>query len=208
MIGSYRIVVGLAWAICVVSGTGCEFKQPPKVVAEVEKRSAYVRALSEREGRHDTWSLNSRHNFSFEEGMSNPVFIDIEPLEPKWFEVVRVSRAIPGTAVRWLNRNAHFRARGDSDMTLTIRGKVDVNQIYTIPRFELIVDGELVVSQVTATNGRFSITTTVPKETVARWIDIYLTFSALQDPVRTVGEPWVARLEAVEWEPVTPTGLQ
>ncbi|MBA3454811.1 MAG: hypothetical protein H0T42_17115 [Deltaproteobacteria bacterium] len=175
----------------------------PEVVAEVTKRNAFVRALSIRENHLDAWSLNSRENLSFEEGMSNPAFLDTSLPEAKWFEVVRAPETVPGNAIRWLNRNVHFRARGDSDMIFAIRGKINVNALFTRPRLELVVDGELTYSQLVDEDGSYSVRVTVPQATVTDWIDIYATFSSLHEPVRAPGEPWVARLEFVEWEPAT-----
>ena len=179
---------------------GC-FEQKPQVVAEFEKRSTFVRQLSEQENKLSGWALNSRHNLVFEDGMSNPMFHDVDAPEPAFFEVRRLAEVVPGTLVRWMNKNVHFRARGDTDMVFAMRGMINLKQVFTQPRLELFIDGELVASQLVGADGRFDVRANVAQATAAEWIDIYAVFSSLQEPERAPGEPFFARLEWVDWEP-------
>ncbi|MDX2092137.1 MAG: hypothetical protein SFX73_30005 [Kofleriaceae bacterium] len=188
--------------------SACTKQQPPEVVDEVRRRAEFVRKLSEREHRLDAWSLNSREDISFEDGMSNPVFIDKDDPEARWFEIVRNPSLRDGDAVRWMNRSVHFRVRGETDMVFEIRGKILTKKVFTHPRIELTIGGELIESKLVDDDGRFTVRTIVSSDLLTDWVDVYVTFSSLQEPSREAGPPEVARLEWVEWEPVGTSSKQ
>jgi len=100
-----------------------------------------------------------------------------------------------------MNRSVHLRVRGDTAMTLSLGGTVNINAVFTRPRLELSLDGALLASTVVGADGTFAVEVRVPAADVAGWADVYLTWTALQDPEREDGEPRVARLERVRWEP-------
>lgn len=171
------------------------------VMAEVKRRSAFVRELAIRESMADAWSLNSRENIFFQDGISNVGFVDFKNPDTQWFEVTRDPSATRGSPVRWMNRSVHLRVRGDEAMTLAFGGKINVYAVFTRPRLELSLDGVLLTSKVVESDGRFSIEVDVEASAIADWADLYLTWSSLQDPERESGVPRVARLEYVRWEP-------
>jgi hypothetical protein len=174
---------------------------PPQVLAELKQRSAYVKGLAEREGFVEAWALNSRDDLSYESGLSNVQFIDPRVSEAHWYDFTPPPGPGPGMPVRWMNHSVHLRVRGDKAMTLSVGGMVNVNAIFTRPRLELSLDGALLASQVVDPEGRFAVSVKIPAADVADWADVYLTWTALQDPEREAGEPKVARLEYVHWEP-------
>ena len=187
-----RFAVLLAIAAC--------GKEPsPKVRAELERRSAYVHALAIREGMEAAWGLNSRDNLSYESGSSNVQFIDPKMSDVRWYDFWPSPSGGRGLPVRWMNKSVHMRVRGDGPMRLELAGTIAINQVFTKPRLEVSLDGALLASQVVDGEGKFSVALTV--RDVADWSDLYLTWTALQDPEKEAGDPRFARLEHVRWEP-------
>jgi len=192
--------IGLVAAIALVGACKGPSKQ---VLAELKARSAYTRALAQREGFPEAWSLNSRDDVSFETGVSNVQFVNPRMADMHWYDIdppyLGELRGIP---VRFMNRSVHIRVRGDGGaMTLALGGKVSVHMVFTKPRLEVSLDGALLASQIVDADGHFAISLTIPAGDVVDWADVYLTWTVLQDPERDAGEPRIARLEYLHWEP-------
>jgi len=171
---------------------------------ESARRSAFVRALAEREGLHDAWSLNSRDNVLFEDGFTGLVFLDGRTDDPTWYEVLHPPSTAPtrGTAARWMYRRAHVRLRGDADMRLVLRGKVNLAATHARPRLDVSLGGELLTSVVVDDAGRFAIEVTVSHAQLgAAWRDLYLVFHGVSEPAKDARDQRAARLESLEWEP-------
>lgn len=190
------VVLGLGLAL-----EACGKSPSPKVLAELKARSTYVHALAIREGFEDAWALNSRDDLSYESGLSNVQFIDPRVSEQHWYDFTPPPGGTRGIPVRWMNRSVHLRVRGDTAMTLSLGGKVNVNAVFTKPRLEVSLDGALLASRVVDADGTFAVEIPVPAADLADWADVYLSWTALQDPEKEAGEPKVARLEHVRWEP-------
>lgn len=155
-------------------------RQSPDVVDEATRRAEYVRSLSEREGLLEAWSLTSRADLWFEDGMSNPTFID----DPA------------GDVVRWMDRTAHFRVRGTTDMVLELRGKLVTNKAFARPQLEISIAGAVVDSKLVDVDGSFAIRTVVKRATIGDWVDMTATFSSLPESAPV-------RLEWVGWTPAS-----
>ncbi|MDB4962313.1 MAG: hypothetical protein JWP01_2312 [Myxococcales bacterium] len=170
----------------------------------VDRRAAYVRALADREQLHDAWSLNTRDNILFEDGLTGLVFLDDRAGEPAWYEVLHPPGKEPvrGKAARWLYRRAHLRVRGDRDMRLVLRGTLNMAVIHTRPRLDVSLDGQLLASVVADEHGAFVIDVVVPRAVLTHgWSDLYLVFNSISEPQKEVRDLRAARLENVEWEP-------
>jgi len=171
---------------------------------EPARRGAWVRALADREGLHDAWSLTTRGDLRFEDGFGGLRYVDGSIDDPQWYEVThaRAEPARRGTAILPVFRRAHLRVRGASDMRLVMRGAIALNTVYTHPRLDVSLDGELLSSAVAGATGHYAIDVTVSRDRLAGgWHDIYLVFSSIADPGKDVHDFRIARLEAVEWSP-------
>ncbi|MBL9019713.1 MAG: hypothetical protein JNL83_36315 [Myxococcales bacterium] len=169
---------------------------------EAQRRDEWVRLLANREGLHDAWSLTTRGDLRFEDGVGPLAFVDGSIDDPAWFEIVRPKQleAMRGTPIRALYRRAHLRVRGERAMTLRLRAVVALNVTYTRPRLDISLDGELLASAVADERGRYDITLAVPAEKLAGgWHDLYLVSSSIAEPDRDVRDLRVSRLELVEW---------
>lgn len=169
---------------------------------EAERRDEWVRLLANREGLHDAWSLTTRGDLRFEDGIGPLVFVDGRVDDPAWFEVVKPQQleAMRGQPIRALYRRAHLRVRGDRAMTLTLKAAVALNVTYTRPRLDISLDGELLATAVADERGRYDITLSVPAAKLAGgWHDLYLVSSSIAEPDRDVRDLRVSRLEVVEW---------
>ncbi len=164
------------------------------------RREAFLRATADAAHLHTAYDLTSRHDIVFEDGVAGMSFVDTTA-EPRWFEVFE-SDPMPksGTPVRWIGRRVHLRVRGDTDMHLTIRGKTIPNTIYTRPRVDVSLDGDLLASVNVDERGVFAIDLAVSKDKLDGWSDLYLVFNTIGQPSRDVTTR-VARLEDVTWEP-------
>lgn len=180
---------------------------------EQRARERWARDLMQRENLVDAWSLASRSDIQFEDGLAPVELVDRDVPFTGWDEVAHVCASSPAQPVRWIGSRAHIRLRGDSDgdRALTIRGRVDTKAIRTQPIVAASLDGREIYSEVIEPDGYFVITAIIPAAWVADWADLYITLSS-------VNEPWkepdgkgsakltVARIESAAWEPVTPRG--
>ncbi len=177
----------------------------PAAGTEAERRDAFVRALADREGLHTAWSLTTRDNLRFEDGVAGLAFVDGGGDDPEWFEIThpKTPEKLRGTATRALYRRAHLRVRGSSSMMLSIRAKVALNTVYTRPRLDISLEGELLASAVADAHGQYVIEVRVPADKLAGgWKDLYLVSSSVAEPEANARDPRVARLELVEWRPL------
>jgi hypothetical protein len=171
---------------------------------EPTRRGAWVRALADREGLHDAWSLTTRADLRFEDGTGALRYVDGSLDDPRWYEVThaRPEPARRGTAILPLLRRAHLRVRGASDMRLVLGAAIALNTVYTHPRLDVSLDGELLASVVADATGHYAVDVTVPRDRLAGgWRDLYLVFSSIADPDKDVRDLRIARLETVEWSP-------
>ncbi|MBL0220209.1 MAG: hypothetical protein IPQ07_40855 [Myxococcales bacterium] len=172
--------------------------------SEAVRRAAFVRALADREGLHDAWSLNNRADLLFDDGFTGLAFLDGSADDPVWYDVLHPPATAPtrGVAARWLYRRAHLRVHGERDMRLALRGKINVGVAYTRPRLDVMLDGELLATVIADPTGAFAITADVAAAQLAGgWHDVYLVFDSIAEPQKEVRELRAARIESVEWEP-------
>jgi hypothetical protein len=171
---------------------------------EPTRRSAWMRELADREGVHDAWSLANRADVRFEGGIGGLVVVDEAAGDPRWFEVNR-TRTVAlkrGTPIRPLHRRVHLRVRGSTDMRLQARIAIGLNSVYTHPRVDVSIDGELLASLRPDERGRYQIDAIVPRDRLTGgWHDLYFVFSTISEPDKVVRDLRVARLEALEWSP-------
>lgn len=170
---------------------------------EPERRTAWTRAVAEREHLRDAWSLVTRADLRFEDGFGALRFVDDSVDDPRWYEVTHPhappSRGTPILPMHW---RCHLRVRGTADMHLALRAAISFNHVYTHPRLDVSLDGELVASAVADAAGRYAIEATVPRDRLAGgWHDVYLVFSTVGAPDRDPGDLRIARLLSVEWAP-------
>jgi hypothetical protein len=172
-----------------------------RVPDEAAARHAWVKALCEREGLMDAWSLMSRGDLVFEEGFSRNLRVARDE-HGAWQQVPRTLQVDHGVMARFVNRSNHLRVRGDRDMQLRIAGRIEIEAIFTRPRVTLAVAGHEAASRIVDDDGTFEVSAVVPAAWLDGWTDAYLYLSS-------VGEPWrdgivtkVALVERVEWEPV------
>lgn len=170
---------------------------------EPTRRTAWARELADREHLHDAWSLTTRADLRFEDGVSPLRFVDGSVDDPQWYEISHgYTEAARGTAVRPLARRAHLRVRGATDMRLALRAAIALNAVYSHPRLELALDGDVIGSAIADAAGRYAFDVIVPRDRLAGgWHDLYLVFSSIADPEKEVRELRIARLESVEWSP-------
>lgn len=168
---------------------------------EPTRREAWMAELAKREGLEREWALMSRRNLIFADGISGLTFDDLDR-DPRWYDVYyRAPEPVRGVPVRWLHKRGHIRLTGTTDMHLVIRGRVNLNSIYTRPRLDVSLDGELLASLVIAADGTFTVDVVVPKAQLAGWADLYLVFNTIGTPERDVRDLRIARLDHVTWEP-------
>lgn len=183
---------------------GAPHAEPPRLdpKREPEVREAFVRAVADREHLHTAWDLNTRHDVVFEDGLAAMGFIDYDAeIDPRWFEIFESDpKPRAGMPVRWVGRRVHVRLRGDTDMHLAIRGRIARNTVYTRPRIDVSLDGDLLTSVTVDDAGGFVIDLTVPKDKLDGWADLYLVFNTIGQPDRDVTVR-IARFEDFVWEP-------
>lgn len=168
---------------------------------ESARREAWVTELAKREGLEREWALTSRSNLIFADGISGLMFDDVDR-DVKWYELVsRSSEPVRGVPVRWLHNRGHIRVTGTSDMRLVMRGRVNVNAIFTLPRLDVSLDGELLASIALSPTGEFTVDVVVPRARLRGWADLYLVFNTIGTPERDVRNLRIARLDHVSWEP-------
>ncbi|HEX2692178.1 MAG TPA: hypothetical protein VHN14_36460 [Kofleriaceae bacterium] len=169
---------------------------------EAARRDTWVRELADREDLHDAWSLTTRGDLRFEDGTGALRYVDGSIDDPRWYEVTHLppEPARRGKAILPLFRRVHLRVRGASDMRLALRAAIALNTVYTHPRLDLSLDGELLTSAVADATGRYAIDLTVPRDRLAGgWHDLYLVFSTIADPDKEIRDVRIARLESLEW---------
>lgn len=169
-----------------------------------QAREAYVRGLAEREGLVGLWSLASRRDVIFDEGVT-----DIEVDQPGSDAPVPAPSAavVPrGEARRWIGRRVRILVHGDgsSDMRLELHGKADLERLFTRPRIAVSFDGAELYSALVEPDGRFAIHATVPRSALDGWSDVYIVLSSIHEPFRKPELLRVAQLDRVIWEPVAP----
>ena len=87
-------------------------------------------------------------------------------------------------------------------MRLALRAAISFNFVYTHPRLDVSLDGELLASAVADADGHYAIEATVPGDRLAGgWHDVDLVFSTVGAPDRDPGDLRVARLLAIDWTP-------
>ena len=131
---------------------------------EAVRRSDWFRALAEREGLRDAWSLVSRHDLRFEDGVSTLQFVDGTLPDPRWFEVApaRAPGTLRGQPIRGLSRRAHLRLRGTGAMRLQMRIAVALNAVHARPRIDVSLDGKILASVVADERGQYAFDLAVP----------------------------------------------
>lgn len=170
---------------------------------EPSRRGAWVAELADREGLRDAWSLTTRAEVRFEDGFGSLRFVDGAIDDPSWFDAIRPREpAKRGDAILPMFRRAHMRVRGDGDRRLILRGAIALASVYTRPRLDVSLDGELLASAVADDSGRYAIDVVVPAERLSGgWQDLYLVFSTIAEPDKDVRDLRIARLTAFEWTP-------
>jgi hypothetical protein len=168
---------------------------------EAERRDVWMAELAKREGLEREWALTSRRNLIFADGISGLTFDDLDR-DPRWYDVwYRDPEPVRGVPARWLHKRAHLRVTGSADMHLVMRGRVNLNSVYTRPRLDVSLDGELLASIMIGDTGEFVVDVVVPRARVLDWADLYLVFNTIGTPERDVRDLRVARLDHVTWEP-------
>ena len=176
----------------------------PSTGDEATRRSAWVKELADREGVHDAWSLATRADLRFEDGAGQLRFVDGAIDDPRWYDVThpRAAPAARGTAILPMQRRVHLRVRGATDMRLRLRAAVALGSVFTHPRLDVSLDGELIGSAIADPAGKYQIEALVPRARLAGgWHDVYLVFSSVAEPERDIRDVRIARLESVEWTP-------
>jgi hypothetical protein len=171
---------------------------------EARRRDAWFRAVSEREGILDAWSLTTRGDLRFEDGFAGLLFVEGDPGDPQWYELsqAKPSTSLRGKAMRPMFRRAHLRVRGDQDMRLVLHAAISRNTVYTRPRLDLSLDGELIGTAIADDHGRYAIDLVVAAERLTGgWHDLYLVFNTVAAPDADNRDPRVSRVESVEWVP-------
>ncbi|MEJ7598273.1 MAG: hypothetical protein WKG01_10215 [Kofleriaceae bacterium] len=139
-----------------------------RVGAEPVRRSDWFRTLAEREGLRDAWSLVSRHDLRFEDGVATLQFVDGTLPDPRWFEVapapatVKPAGKLRGQPIRGLTPRAHLPVRGTGTMRLQMRIAIALNTVYARPRIDLSLDGQILASVVADERGMYVIDLAVP----------------------------------------------
>jgi hypothetical protein len=193
------VCVAAAIAAGAVAGCGS-----PSAAVERESaaRDAFIRRLAEKEGMQDAWSLITRNDVRFEDGFSVLVFERPNDFNLEWYSVCEGCVPVRGTGIKWMNRRAHLRLRGTTDMRLELEGRVAVDTVFTRPRVGVTVDGTVLDSVVVAPDGRFRFSGVVPASALDGWVDAYITISSVSEPWREPGDLRAAALEHLRWEPV------
>jgi hypothetical protein len=183
---------------------------------EPVRRDAWVRELAEREDLLDVWTLTSRHDLIFADGIDDVEFVDPRFEIARWFEVgpkraappraaadpAAALQAMRGRPLRALHRRAHLRVTGETDMRLALRAWVALGKIYTRPRLDVALDGELLASVIADEHGSYHLDLQIPAARLAGgWHDIYLVFNSISEPGHDDRDPRAAVLETVTWLP-------
>jgi hypothetical protein len=177
-----------------------------------------VRELAEREQLLDVWALTSRHDLVFDDGAEDVEFVDPRLEVARWFEVGPGRTAPPspnadpdgavkamrGKAIRALHRRVHLRVRGEpgADMRLAMRAWIALGKVYTRPRMDVSLDGELLASILPDERGGYALGLRLSRQRlIGDWHDLYLVFSSVDEPDPANRDPRTAVLDSVEWGP-------
>ena len=166
---------------------------------EPARREAFLRELAKREHLEREWSLASRKDLVFEDGITGQTYEQATD-DAHWYDFfVRDPEPKHGQPIRWMRRRVHVRVRGDKRMHLVMRGRVNVSQVHARPRLDVSLDGELLGSFTVDDTGAFTIDLDVaaPRD----WGDLYIVFNTIGQFERDLHDLRVARLEEVQWEP-------
>ncbi len=173
----------------------------PRVAAadEPERRDAFVRDLAHREHLEREWALSTRRGLVFADGFSGLTFAQADD-DARWYDfIVHDPKPTRGVPVRWMQRRVHLRVRGDGRMHLVMRGHFNLHALYTRPRLDVSLDGELLASVAVGADGVFAIDLDVlPPH---GWGDLYVVLDSASQPERDVRDLRLAGLEEVVWEP-------
>ena len=86
-------------------------------------------------------------------------------------------------------------------MHLMLRGHVNLNALYSRPRLDVSLDGELIASTVVDLRGNYIVDVVVPVELLDGWCDLYAVWNTIGQPEKDVKDLRIARLEELVWEP-------
>jgi len=173
---------------------------------EVARRAAYVRALVAREHFEPQYALTTREDLVFVDGTSDLTVADPDA-DPRWTDFApRESKPKSGLPIRWLHPRVHLRVRNavlspGHAMHFAATGHVNVAAVYSRPRIDVALAGELLGSFEVDERGAFMIDLQIDAGKLADWRDLYLVFDSLGQPDREAKDLRVARLEHVTWEP-------
>jgi hypothetical protein len=166
---------------------------------ERERRDEYVRDLAHREHLEREWGLTTRRDLVFADGFSGVVFAQAED-DAHWYDfVIHNPKPTRGVPVRWMQRRVHLRVRGNGRMHLVMRGHFNLHAMYTRPRLDVSLDGELLASVTAGGDGVFAIDLDVVPP--SGWGDLYIVLDAASQPERDVRDLRLAGLEEVVWDP-------
>jgi hypothetical protein len=166
---------------------------------EPARRDAFLRALAGREHMEREWSLASRKDLAFEDGVSGQTYAQRAD-DAHWYDVfVRDPEPKHGQPIRWMRRRVHLRVRGDGRMHLVMRGHMNLGLMYTRPRLDVSLGGELLGSFQVDEAGAFAIDLDVTAPHA--WDDLYVVFNTIGEFERDLHDLRLARLEEVQWEP-------
>jgi hypothetical protein len=85
-------------------------------------------------------------------------------------------------------------------MVLSIRARVAINSVFTRPRLDISLDGELLTSVVADASGAYAIDLRIPADKLSgHWQDVYLISSSVIEPEKELRDLRIGRLESVEW---------
>jgi hypothetical protein len=186
--------------LVVLDLAGTQAPAPVCDPSEDRRRDAFVRALATKEGIPAAWSLSAHRDLVYSDGISNIAFAD--ETDPSW---VPSDPSDPwptrGHPVRWMERRAHLRVRGDGDMHLRITGHVRLQGLYTRPRIDVAVGGEPIASAVADEHGEFTLDVEVAHALLDGWTDVYVVFNTIGTPEKDTTVLRIAELREVTWEP-------
>jgi hypothetical protein len=172
---------------------------PPPVLdpdGEPVRRDTFLHDLAKREHLAGEWSLASRDNLAFEDGVSGQTY-EQPADDAHWYDYfIRDPEPKRGQPIRWMHRRVHLRVRGKGRMHLTMRGHVNLSLISARPRLDVSLDGDLLGSFTVDASGAFDIEVDV--DSPSSWGELYVVFDTVGQWER---DPREARMEEVQWEP-------
>jgi hypothetical protein len=89
-------------------------------------------------------------------------------------------------------------------MRLALRAWLALGRVYTRPRMDVALDGQLLASILPDEHGAYALELRLSATQLAGgWHDLYLVFNSIDDPGHASREPRTAVLEVVEWDPAS-----